>query len=149
MIQRMLFLLNGDLSPILGADPGTPPVTAVVEGAGQAVAAAPPPPPDAGGLSMWWMYGVWVLVIVGFLFLTILPQRKKDKQMREMQSSIKVGDNVLTSGGMFGRIAEVGHDCFVVEFGTNKGVRIPIQKSNVLGIKTPQITQAPVAKEKE
>jgi len=140
----MLFLLNGDLSPVLGAESGTQPVAVVAEGVGQAVAAAPPP--DAG-FNMWWMYGVWILVIVGFWFLTIRPQRKRDKQMREMQSNLKAGDNVITSGGMFGRIAEVGHDCFVVEFGTNKGVRIPIQKSNVLGIQTPQITQAPAAKE--
>lgn len=136
-----MFLLNGMLNPILGAE-GT-----AAEVAGQ-VAVAPPPPADTGGggFTVWWMYGIWALVIVGFYFLTIRPQRKRDKAMREMQGGLKVGDNVLTNGGMFGRIADIGEDCFVVEFGTNRGIRIPIRKGDVLGVQSPQLTK-PVSKE--
>ena len=138
MLQGMLFLLNGELSPILGAEPG---VAAASAELGQAVADT-----ETGAFNMFWMYGIWALVIVGFYFLTIRPQRKRDKQMKEMQSTLKVGENVLTSGGMYGRIADVGQDCFLIEFGTNRGVRIPIRKSDVLCIQTPTLTQAPVAK---
>lgn len=143
-----LFLLNGELSPILGAESGAPvPAAAAEAGTAVAPAGAAPGTAEVPGFNMWWMYGVWILVIVGFYFLTIRPQRKREKQMKEMQSGIGVGDNILTSGGLFGRVAEVGHDCFVVEFGTNRGVRVPIRKSDVLGVKTPQITAPPETKE--
>jgi len=141
----MLVLLNGDLSPILGADTGAA-VAAVTETTGEVVgqAAAAPAPQGIGGMFAEMGPFVWIIwgaVIVGFYFLTIRPQRKRDKQMKEMQATMKVGDNVVTSGGWYGKIADVGHDCFIVEFGTNRGVRIPVRKSDVLGIATPQITQ--------
>ena len=141
----MLFLLNGELSPILG-QPGAAPPAAVAAEVGTAAPPAEAPAGEQGGFNMFWMYGVWALVIVGFYFLTIRPQRKQAKQMKEMQSAIKIGDNVITTGGMFGRIAEIGEDCFLVEYGTNRGVRIPVRKSDVLGIRTPQLTPAPADK---
>ena len=148
-MHNTLVLLNGDLSPILGAEEGEIPAPeADVAAEPAAVTAVPVQQPVAAepqetGFNMWWMYGIWIVVIVGFYFLTIRPQRKRDKQMKEMQSSISVGDNVLTNGGMYGRVADVGHDCFIVEFGTNRGVRIPIRKSDVLGLGTPNITPPP------
>jgi len=147
----MLFLLNGELSPILGAETTeAAPAPVAQEGTTAAAPAAPPPPAQPGGLlDMWWMYGIWIAVIVGFYFLTIRPQRKREKKMKEMQSSIKPGDNIVTSGGMFGRVADVGEDCFVVEFGTNRGVRIPIRKSDVLGIQSPKTTPAPKIEAKD
>lgn len=148
-MQRALFLLNGDPSPILGAEPGVaaPAADTTAETAVPAAQPAAAAPMADAGFNMWWMYGIWILVIAGFYFLTIRPQRKRDKQMKEMQSNISVGDNVLTNGGMYGRVADIGHDCFVVEFGTNRGVRIPIRKSDVLGIATPNITAPPEKKD--
>ena len=92
------------------------------------------------------MFALYAAIIGGFYFFAIRPQRKRDKEMRALQSTLGVGDNVMVSGGMFGRIADVGHDCFVVEFGTNRGVRIPIRKADVLAVKSPQMT-APVEKD--
>ena len=65
--------------------------------------------------------------------------------MNEMQASIKVGDSILTSAGLYGKIVGVGEDCFIVEFGTNKGIHIPVRKSDVLGVKDPVLT--PVVKD--
>jgi len=138
ILQDMLVLLNGDLSPILGGGGGV-----VAEPAATTGQAAPAPQPEAGPFGTVWMIAIWGLVIVGMYFLMIRPQRKREKQAREMQANLKVGDNVLTNGGMFGRIADVGQDCFVVEFGTNRGIRIPIRKSDVLGIQTPKLTPTP------
>ena len=139
------FILSAELNPVLGADQGAAAVVAPATETGTAVAApaAAPAPAQEPGFNMWWMYGIWAAVIVGFYFLTIRPQRKRDKKMREMQSSLKVGDNVLCSNGFFGRIADVGDDCFVVEFGTNRGVRIPIRKTDVLGVQEPKLTKTP------
>lgn len=142
MFNRILFLLN-DLSPVLGsetiADSAATAAGDAATTAGSTIAADP-----TGGLfGSMWIWVVWAVVIFGMYFLMMRPQRKREKQMKEMQASIKAGDNVVTSGGFFGRVADVGEDCFIVEFGTNRGVRVPVQKSDVLGIKSPKMTPEP------
>ena len=145
-MDNAVFFLNGDLSPVFGGDgvaaPLPPATTDVATGtevpATQAGGGGTPA--QEGGMGMFMMPVIWVAIMVGFYFLAIRPQRKQAKQMKEMQTSLKVGDNVVTNGGMYGRIADVGEDCFVVEFGTNRGVRIPIRKSDILGVKEPQLT---------
>jgi len=102
------------------------------------------PQQPASCLDMGPMLLIWGAVFVGMWFLLIRPQRKREKNMREMQSAITVGDNVVTNGGLFGKIADVGEDCFIVEFGTNRGVRVPILKSDVAAIRTPKMTPQPV-----
>ena len=94
-----------------------------------------------GGFNSIIMILVWVAVIGVFYFFSIRPQSKRDKKLKEMQASIKSGDQVLTASGFFGKIADVYEDCFIIEFGTNRGVRIPVRKSDVLGIQTPKISQ--------
>ena len=130
MLDRMTFLLNGDLSPVFGGDGVA--VEAVTE-TGQVVPAAVPQQAEQTGLfGNWWsMLLIWGGIIAIFYFLTIRPQRKRAKEMQDMQSALKVGDNVVTGSGMFGRIAEVKDDRFIVEFGDNRSIFIPIRKSDV------------------
>ncbi|MCL2619126.1 MAG: preprotein translocase subunit YajC [Defluviitaleaceae bacterium] len=71
-------------------------------------------------------------------FLLIRPQRKQQKAMREMQEALKVGDNIVTSSGIYGTIVESGIETFTVEFGSPKSVRIPITKSHVVAVKEPK-----------
>jgi len=92
-----------------------------------------------GGASMILIYAA---VIGGMYFLMIRPQRKREKTMKEMQAALQVGDDVVTSGGFFGNIVSVGEDSFVIEFGTGKGVRIPVLKQHVVGKQKPYMTQA-------
>ena len=77
-------------------------------------------------------------IIAVFWFVFIRPQRKQQKQMREMQSSLKTGDNIITSSGTYGTIVEVGEEIFVVEFGSPKSVRIPVAKAHVVALKDPK-----------
>jgi preprotein translocase subunit YajC len=149
-IQRLM-VLAGDLGPgfPLGVDPTpgaggeiAPPV--VAPGSGYVPVADAP----VGGFSWWWivLYGA---VFVGMYFLMIRPQRKREKAMKELQSSIKTGDNIVTTGGLFGRVSDVGTDCFVVEFGIGgRSVRMPVLKSDVLGVRDPVLTPPPVKLEK-
>ena len=99
-----------------------------------------------GGLNSMAMILIWVAVIGIFYFFSIRPQSKRDKKLKEMQSSIKSGDNVLTNSGFFGKVADIGDDCFVIEFGTNRGVRIPVRKTDVIGIQMPKISQSHASK---
>ena len=102
------------------------------------------PTQDAGGMSMLPMLAIWGVVIVGFWFLMMRPQKKREKKLKELQASIKAGDNVVTNSGMFGRVADVGTDCFVVEMGiSGRSVKVPILKSDVLGVREPVLTPPP------
>ena len=103
---------------------------------------AVPPPEGGGGMGTIMIVYVAILLIAMY-FLMFRGPRKREKKMREMQASIRTGDNVVVTGGMFGRIADVGEDCFVVEFGTNRGIRIPVLKSDVLGVREPKLTPPP------
>jgi len=116
--------------------------------AATAGSAAPPAdvPAGLGGLNTFGMLAVWVAIIAIFYFFTIRPQSKRDKKLKEMQSSIKTGDNVLTTSGFYGKVADVGEDCFIIEFGTNRGIRIPVRKSDIIGIQAPKMTPSHTSK---
>ena len=69
-----------------------------------------------------------------FYFFAVRPQKKRAAQLKEIQQGIKVGDEVMTSSGFYGKVVELeGED--VAEFGTNRGVRIPVNKSEIIGNK--------------
>lgn len=80
---------------------------------------------------------VYAAIIGGMWFFMIRPQRKREKEMREMQQALKSGDNVITSSGFYGKIVSVEEDCFIIEFGTNKGIKIPVRKADIIGTKLP------------
>lgn len=61
-----------------------------------------------------------ILLLVVFYFLLIRPQKKREKKIREMRASIKVGDKVVTIGGIHGKVLKVKDDSVVVEVGPDK-----------------------------
>jgi len=83
------------------------------------------------------------LYIVGlialFYFFAIRPQKKREKELSNIQNAIKVGDWVMTSSGFYGKVVDIADQVFVVEFGTNKGVKIPVRKSEIIGNKEPNL----------
>ena len=65
---------------------------------------------------------VMMVVMIGvFYFFLIRPENKKKKAMNEMRSSLKVGDNITTIGGVIGDIVQVKDDTLVIEVGADKG----------------------------
>jgi len=141
-IAHRIVSLVADPSGIIGTG-DTPPavVSDVANNVAEGVATAPPPQDPGGGM---WMMIIWIgVLMIAMYFLMFRGPRKREKKMKEMQAGIRTGDNVVVSGGMFGRIADIGEDCFVVEFGTNRGIRIPVLKSDVLGVREPKLTPPP------
>jgi len=67
-----------------------------------------------------------ILLLGIFYFLIIRPQTKKAKEHRQMVEALKKGDEVVTNGGLLGRIAEVGENFLLVEMGD--GVQLKVQK---------------------
>jgi len=70
-----------------------------------------------------------VLMFAAFYFLLIRPQQKKQKAHTELVAGIKVGDEVLTSGGILGKVVGVSEHYAVVKIGEN--TEIKIQKASV------------------
>ncbi|NLK96619.1 preprotein translocase subunit YajC [Defluviitalea saccharophila] len=79
-----------------------------------------------------------VLALIMWL-LIIRPQRKKEKEIQEMLNNVKVGDTVLTTGGLYGKVVDMVNDICIIELGLNKGVRVPLQKNNIAAIKEPDM----------
>jgi len=69
------------------------------------------------------------LMFAAFYFLLIRPQQKKQKQHAELVSALKVGDEVLTAGGILGRITGVSEHYAVISVSDN--TEIKIQKASV------------------
>ncbi|MGI9344295.1 MAG: preprotein translocase subunit YajC [Gammaproteobacteria bacterium] len=70
-----------------------------------------------------------VLIFVVFYFLLIRPQNKRQKEHREMVSSLAVGDEVVTAGGVLGKVTEV-HDQFL-HVQVADGVVLKVQRHTV------------------
>lgn len=66
-----------------------------------------------------------VLIFVIMYFLLIRPQKKKEKEAQEMRNNLQVGDEVITAGGIIGRVVSVREDTVVIETGGDRSkVRI-------------------------
>jgi preprotein translocase subunit YajC len=73
-----------------------------------------------------------VLMLAAFYFLLIRPQQKKQKQHQELVSALQVGDEVLTAGGILGKITGVSEHYAVVKVSDN--TEIKIQKASVSAV---------------
>jgi preprotein translocase subunit YajC len=92
--------------------------------------------------------GAGMLVTVAYMavffgimwFLIIRPQKKREKEVVQMQNAIKVGQYVLLQSGEFGKVVDIINDLFIIEFGLNKSVRIPVKKAAVAAVQEPNLT---------
>lgn len=55
-----------------------------------------------------------------FYFLLIRPQQKKNKQIQKMRSELKVGDNIITIGGVHGKVLNIKDEVLTLEVGADK-----------------------------
>jgi len=74
----------------------------------------------------------FLLMIVIFYFLVIMPQRRQHKVREKMLAAMKKGDEVVTAGGMFGRIVGVNADTVTLK--VDEGTTIKMQKSAVTSV---------------
>ena len=86
----------------------------------------------AGTGSMIGVILMYVVIFgVFFYFVMYRPQKKEQKKMNTMLSSLEIGDSILTSSGFYGIVIDITDDTVIVEFGNNKNCRIPMQKSAI------------------
>ena len=61
-----------------------------------------------------------LILIVLMYFLMIRPQKKKDKQIADMRNSLSVGDEIITIGGICGKIVKTKDETIVIQVGADK-----------------------------
>jgi preprotein translocase subunit YajC len=91
---------------------------------------------EAGGLGglLGGPLPMLIIMFAIFYFLLIRPQQKRNKQHRELLGNLKKGDQVMTSGGIFGRITGINDQTVVLEIAPE--VRIKISRASVGGLAT-------------
>ena len=86
-----------------------------------------------GGMAAFQQIIPLVFMFAIFYFLLIRPQQKKAKEHKALLESMKKGDNVITAGGVHGKVAAVENDIVTLEIANN--VNIKITKSYIAAIK--------------
>ena len=64
--------------------------------------------------------GMLIIMMIVLLLVMIIPQRKRDKKIKDMLSSIKVGDRVRTIGGIYGTVTNIKDDIITISVGPDK-----------------------------
>jgi preprotein translocase subunit YajC len=80
----------------------------------------------------------FALVLAIFYFVILLPMKNRQKKVADFLASLKVGDKIVTSGGLFGSIAKLGDDAVQLQIAPN--VRVDISRAAIVGYQG----QAPV-----
>ena len=84
---------------------------------------------QAGGLSAL-LFPIGLIVV--FYFLLIRPQQRKQKEHRQMVEALSTGDEVVTGGGVLGKITEVGDQFLTVEIADR--VSVKVQRHSVAAV---------------
>lgn len=68
-----------------------------------------------------WILIVYIVIIVAVMyFFMIRPNKKKQQQEEQMRNSVEVGNEILTIGGIFGKVVAVKEDSFIIESGPER-----------------------------
>lgn len=82
---------------------------------------------------------LWIVIMFAVLyFLMIRPQQKETKKKNAMLADLAVGDTVLTTSGFYGIVIDIDEEMVIVEFGSNKNCRIPMQRAAISAVEKPE-----------
>ena len=88
-------------------------------------------PPSGTNASPWLQLIPFALILGIFYFVMIMPMRKRQQKVQEFQGGLKVGDKVITSGGIFGSITRVSDQSVQLQVANN--VRIEVSRPAIVG----------------
>ena len=75
-----------------------------------------------------------VVFAILMYFLSVRPQKKRQKSMDAMIANLEVGDSILTTSGFYGVVVDIAEDVVIVEFGSDRHCRIPMQKEAIVSV---------------
>lgn len=85
----------------------------------------------AGGPSPLWQFLPFALILAIFYFLILQPMKRRQRKIQDFQSSLKVGDQVVTTGGIYGQVTKV--DERTVQLQIADKVRVQIARAAIGG----------------
>lgn len=92
--------------------------------------AADPSASEGGIMSILTALIPLALIIVVFYFLLIRPEKKRSKQMKEMLDNLQIADEVVTTGGIIGRVLSIKEDTVLIETGSDR-TKLRILRSSI------------------
>lgn len=81
--------------------------------------------------NIWVQLFPFALMLLIFYVIVLMPMRKRQKKVQEFQSSLKVGDKVITTGGMYGQVTRLGDVSVQIQVADR--VRIEVSRAAVAG----------------
>jgi preprotein translocase subunit YajC len=93
-------------------------------------------PPEGG--AMWVQFIPFILVLAIFYFIILLPMKRKQQKVQQFLASLKVGDRVITTGGIYGQVTRLGEQSVQIQVADK--IRIEVAKAAIGGFQG----QAPV-----
>jgi len=76
----------------------------------------------------------FILIFIVFYFLLILPQQRRQKKQRELLDSLKKGDKVITSSGIWGTVTNLDKETATLQVADNTKIRL--QRDHISSIRT-------------
>ena len=97
--------------------------------------------PAQGQPSLWVQFIPFLLVLAIFYFIILLPMKKRQQKVAAFLDALKVGDRVITSGGIYGSVTKLNEQSLQLQIANN--VRIEVARTAIVGYQG----QEPVAPE--
>ena len=88
--------------------------------------------PPQQGASLFSSLIPFILILGIFYFMVLMPMRKRQKKVQEFQSSLKAGDKVVTTGGIYGQITKVSDHTVQLQIAQN--VRVDVARASIGGL---------------
>lgn len=89
---------------------------------------------EGGGPGLLLSLVPFLLIFAVFYFLLILPQQKRQKQLKEMLDQLKKGDKVVTASGIWGTITNIGKHTVTLQIADN--TKIKMQREHIARVRT-------------
>lgn len=112
-------------------------------------AMAPAPGGAGGEPNALMMLVPWIAIFAVFYFLLIRPQQKRAKEHKAMLGTLKRGDEIITAGGIYGRIVETAEDYLIIDLGDAKMKVSRAAVSGLVGASKPAVADKKAAKGKD
>ncbi len=96
--------------------------------------------PGGGQGSQIWSFLPIILIFVIFYFLLIRPQQKQKKEHQNLLGNLKVGDQIITGGGIYGKITGIRDNVITIEISDK--VRVKVSRSSIAGVVKQDVLKA-------
>jgi len=77
-----------------------------------------------GDITTWIMVGFLVLMFVGFYFMMVRPQRKRQQEQAQLAANVKIGDRIITWSGIYGEVVGADEDTLVIKVESGATLRM-------------------------